>query len=189
MSEEDYSAYVEDLDEPHVPSDDELKSLAELIELQVALEDWLRKAETTIKKRKAQLAEVSEALIPKAMHDMGVSKFTTDKGFEIDVREKVYASITKARESEAFDWLRSNGHGAIIKRNVVLEYGSGRDEDADRMVAYLMEHTEGASLKQKTAVHPSTLRSFVSNCMEEGISVPEDVFGVFVRNETKIKRP
>ena len=45
---------------------------------------------------------------------------------------------------------------------------------------------EGVKYDRKQAVHPSTLKSFVKQSLENGEDIPEDVFGVYRQTVAKL---
>ena len=46
---------------------------------------------------------------------------------------------------------------------------------------------KGHNVVAKTKIEPQTLKSFVKEEINKGNSVPMELFGVYVHNETKIK--
>jgi hypothetical protein len=46
--------------------------------------------------------------------------------------------------------------------------------------------TQEVSYDRKQAVHSSTLKSFVKGQLEDGVEIPEDVFGVFRKTVAKL---
>ena len=47
---------------------------------------------------------------------------------------------------------------------------------------------KGYNVKQKQAVHASTLKAFVKEQIQDGKQVPNDMFGVYVANRVTIKK-
>jgi len=43
------------------------------------------------------------------------------------------------------------------------------------------------NVKRKKSVHPQTLAAFVRESLAEGVDLPQDTFGVYVRKVTEIK--
>jgi hypothetical protein len=129
---------------------------------------------------------LSEQSIPNLMQEAGYSEMKLVDGTAISVKPFYAASISKAKEEEAFDWLRDNGYGDLIKNNVVLQFGKAQDKDANNLVNELK--SKGHNVSQKMKVEPMTLKAFVRNEIEQGKSVPMDLLGVFIGNKTTIKR-
>ena len=57
---------------------------------------------------------------------------------------------------EAFGWLRQNGHGDLIKNNVMITFQRKQDNEAKSLVAELRE--KGHNVKQAEKVEPMTLK-------------------------------
>ena len=73
----------------------------------------------------------------------------------------------------------------MIKNQVSLEFGMRQDNEAKALVEELKQ--KGLAVNQKTSVHPSTLRGFVREQIQElGKDVPAELFGTYVANKTKI---
>ena len=129
---------------------------------------------------------LSEQSIPNLMQEAGYSEIKLVDGTAISVKAFYAASISKAKEEEAFNWLRDNGFGDLIKNNVVLQFGKAQDKDANNLVNELK--SKGHNVSQKMKVEPMTLKAFVRNEIEQGKSVPMDLLGVYIGNKTTIKR-
>jgi len=129
---------------------------------------------------------LSEHSIPNLMQEAGISEMKLEDGTAISTGKVYGASISKAKESEAFQWLRDNGFGDLIKNNVVLQFGKAQDKDANNLVNELK--SKGHNVSQKMKVEPMTLKAFVRNEIEQGKSVPMDLLGVYIGNKTTIKR-
>ena len=85
----------------------------------------------------------------------------------------------------------------MIKNQVSLEFGMKQDNEAKSLIEELK--AKGLPVKQKTSVHPSSLRAFVKEQIESltklgidneveehGKDVPADLFGTYIANKTKI---
>ena len=87
----------DDMAEEEVPvSDDELKSIADLAERQIAMEDWIERQEERLKEGKKKLAKLTSEELPEAMRAAGVKEFVLANGAELKLDTKVRANITKA---------------------------------------------------------------------------------------------
>jgi hypothetical protein len=106
-------------------------------------------------------------------------------GSSVEIRPFYSARIPSSKADEAFSWLRENGHGDLIKNQVTLEFGMQQDNEAKSIIEELKQ--KGLPVQQKTTVHPSTLRGFVREQIQElGKNVPAELFGTYVANKTKI---
>ena len=135
---------------------------------------WLKNTETTL----------SEQTIPDLMHKAGTTLVKLNDGTKVEVKPFYSARIPISRTEEAYTWLRSNGHGDLIKNNVMLSFGRNQDNEAKSLVEDL--RSKGHTVKQTEKVEPMTLKAFVKEQIQNGKNVPSDVFGVYVASKTKL---
>jgi hypothetical protein len=105
-------------------------------------------------------------------------------GSSVEVKPFYAARIPQAKVEEAFQWLRDNGFGDLIKNNVTLTFGRSEDNVAKSLVDELKK--KGHNVNQTEKVEPMTLKAFVREQIQAGRNVPSDLFGVYVANKTKI---
>tara|TARA_Y100001938_G_scaffold149744_1_gene237741 strand:- start:379 stop:924 length:546 start_codon:yes stop_codon:yes gene_type:complete len=141
--------------------------------------------EEELKKLKDVETTLSEQTIPNLMQQAGVSLLKLADGTGVEVKPFYSARIPASKSEEAFNWLRENGHGDLIKNQVSLEFGMKQDNEAKSIIEELK--AKGLPVKQKTTVHPSSLRGFVREQIQDlGKDVPAELFGTYVANKTKI---
>ncbi|MAL10328.1 MAG: hypothetical protein CMF74_11760 [Maricaulis sp.] len=143
------------------------------------------KMEDALKELKEEERIISEETIPNLMQEAGVSMIKTEDGKTVQVSQFYAARIPQSKQGEAFDWLRENGAGDMIKNIVSCNFGRAEDGQATDLVADLQ--SKGLNVSQKMKVEPMTLKSYVKTEIEKGRSVPMDLFGVYVANKTTIK--
>ena len=162
-------------------SSDIAESCNKLLETQKQIES----AEEELKKLKDVETTLSEQTIPNLMQKAGVELIKLEGGISVEVKPFYSARIPASKSEEAFQWLRDNGHGDLIKNQVSLEFGMKQDNEAKSIVEELK--SKGLPVKQKTTVHPSSLRGFVREQIQDlGKDVPAELFGTYVANKTKI---
>lgn len=162
----------------------ELKSIADLCQQQLRYEHDLATLQAQMDTVSDRLKTLSESTIPDAMMAIGMEEFTLSTGEKVSVKKFYSASISQDQLSSVLIWLRDNGHGDIIKNEVKVQFGKGDDDLAIETAKLLRE--KGLVPEQKTFVHPQTLKSFVKENMESGKDFPQELFGVYVGNKTKI---
>ena len=141
--------------------------------------------EEELKKLRDVEDTLSEQTIPNLMQQAGLSLLKLADGSSVEVKPFYSARIPASKSDEAFDWLRDNGHGDLIKNQVSLEFGMKQDNEAKSIIEELK--AKGLPVKQKTSVHPSSLRGFVREQIQDlGKDVPAELFGTYVANKTKI---
>lgn len=162
---------------------DDLAAVSMLARQLTALTEDERLISERLKETKEHIRRISEEALPTAMLELGLESLTLEDGSRIGVSTDYYADIPKAKESDAFRWLRDNGYGSLIKNEIKAMFGKGEDELASAFVNYAAEHS--IDIKAKQAVHPQTLRAFVREKAEAGSPVPDDLFGVFIKRVAK----
>lgn len=146
-------------------------------------------AESALKEFNLNKAKLETDLIPSLMASAGgIDKFTLDNGTAITIKDELYASITKAREQEAFAWLETHGHGDVIKDEMKLALGKGEVAKARaESIIQLMESLGSDDYSRKRGVHPGTLAALIREQLGEGIEVPKETFGVHQQRRAVIK--
>ena len=163
-----------------------IQSLADQVERLENLNQEIEKKEKDLKQRKKDLEHLSGEVIPTMMAEMGLSHLKLADGSTVDVKPNYSASITVANREAAFNWLRENGLGDIIKNEISVSFGRNEDNKAADYAALAEER--GFQPTQKLKVEPMTLKALVRERLEAGKSMPTEIFNVFVGNKTTIKR-
>jgi hypothetical protein len=107
-------------------------------------------------------------------------------GSSVDVKPNYSATITVANREAAFNWLRNNGLGDIIKNEISVSFGRNEDNKAADYAELAKGH--GFEPTQKLKVEPMTLKALVRERLEAGKEMPTEIFNIFVGNKTTIKR-
>ena len=165
---------------------DNIQSLADQVEKLESLQKRLELQEENMKNTKKQLEHVSGEVIPTMMSEMGLSHLKLMDGSSVDVKPNYSASISVANKEKAFNWLRNNGLGDIIKNEISVSFGRNEDNKAADYAALAEER--GFQPTQKLKVEPMTLKALVRERIEAGKEMPTEIFNVFVGNKTTIKR-
>ena len=174
-----------DVKTPNI-GDNSLKEMANLCAEQAALEDEMKQLEEQLKAKAKAARKLSQEIIPAKMSELGLESLTLKDGSSVKVKQLVQASIPVKYREEAFQWLRDNGHGDLIKNQVSATFGKGEDDSASNFIDKIEEL--GYQPNQKVWVEPMTLKAFVREQIAEGSELPMDKFGVFVGAETKISK-
>ena len=162
------------------------KSLsAQCVKLQ-ATETDLKAAEEQVKKLKKEVDHLSGEVIPTMMQEMNLSTLKLADGSAVEVKPVYGASSPVAKKEEAFNWLRSNGLGDLIKNEVTVSFGRNEDNKAAEYAG--LAQGQGYQPVQKLKVEPMTLKALVRERIEAGQDMPSDLFNVFAGNRTKVTR-
>jgi len=150
------------------------------------LEDQIKITEDSLKELKKQADTLSGEVIPTMMTEMNISTMKLADGSAIEVKPVYGASIPVEKKEEAFNWLRENGLGDLIKNEVTVSFG--RNEDNKAADYAVLAQGQGYQPTQKLKVEPMTLKALVRERIESGKDMPSDLFNVFAGNRTKITR-
>jgi len=150
------------------------------------LNQEIEKAEKDLKQKKKNHEHLSGEVIPTMMSEMGLSHIKLMDGSSVDVKPNYSANITIANREAAFNWLRNNGLGDIIKNEISVSFGRNEDNKAADYAE--LARGQGFQPTQKLKVEPMTLKALVRERIEAGKTMPMDIFNVFVGNRTKITR-
>ncbi len=183
MTEHDYTEYKDG------PGDNMLAAIVGLARDQKAAELEVARLETDLKKAKERLVDISEHQLPDLMDKAELGDFTTKEGITIEIDERIRASIAKQdlkRQAAAFNWLESNGHEGLIKRQFVIEFNRDDERWANKFERDLRQRKKPLNVKRKKEVHSSTLVSFVKEQLGQGVQIPLKTFGVMRQRFAKV---
>ena len=192
---EDEMFLVEDAEMASNVSDSQLSSVQELGNRQLKLEQLIDRLEETVKRAKEAKNRIADDLLPKKLMEVGLSGFTLQTGESVSMEHIVAANMPKADTPEfplAVSWLEGNGVGDIIKKEVNAKFGRGEQELAERVMAAVMQVTNGAiPVEMKESVNYMTLNSVLKQRMKKGDPLPtvEDGFSIYIGPRTKISKP
>ena len=163
----------------------EVSDVSEACNNYLDCESRILETEHKLKELKAELEQHNNTVVT-LMESRGVQEIKLTNGDAVSYKPFYSASITKANQEKAFQWLRDNGHGDLIKNAVSVNFGKGEDEKAVELIGNL--EGQGMYPDQKMKVEPSTLRAFVSSEIEAGRDVPIDTFSIYMGNKVKIRK-
>jgi hypothetical protein len=166
-------------------SDDQVTGISGLAKRAKLLEKEISDMEETLKERSEQYRKLTEQTIPEAMAESGMKKFVMEDGSMIDIKPFYGASIPKARQAEAYQWLRDHGFDDIIKNTVSVRFGRNEDELCSRLLQILGQ--QGYPAEQTEKIEPQTLKAWVKERIEKGQTVDTELFGVFIGQKAIIK--
>lgn len=169
------------------PGDNLLARISGLALDQKQAEADVARLEEELKAAQAKLRDIAEHQLPALMDEAEMKICQTRDGITVKVVEKIRGSIPAATAPKAFAWLEEHGHGNLIKREVKVEFGRDEEAWAKKFLADLAKRKKPLKHELKRAVHPSTLASFVTEQLQEGVDIPLDTFGVYRQRSAKIE--
>ena len=165
---------------------DNIQSLADQVERLESVATDIDAAEQKLKDLKKKRDHISGEVIPTMMAEMGLAELKLHDGSHLKVSTSYRATITEANKEAAFNWLRNNGLGDIIKNEISVSFGRNEDNKAADYAE--LAKRSGFTPTQKMKVEPMTLKALVRERIEAGKEMPTEIFGVFSENKTTIKR-
>ena len=163
-----------------------VQSLADQVERLEAMQKQLEIQEEAIKEKKKQIQHISGEVIPTMMSEMGLAELKLHDGSHLKVSTPYKAHISEANKEMAYNWLRENGLGDIIKNEISVSFGRNEDNKAADYAE--LAKGQGFQPTQKMKVEPMTLKALVRERIEAGKEMPTEIFGVYSENKTTIKR-
>ena len=88
-----------------------------------------------IKFKKEKADKISSEIIPNMLAEQGLSSLKLADGSSVDVRKSYNCTIKKDQMELAYNWLRENGLGDIIKNEVAVQFGKGEDNKAEQLLS------------------------------------------------------
>ncbi len=118
--------------------------------------------------------------------EQGISALKLADGSSVDVRKSYNCTIKKDEMESAYNWLRENQLGDIIKNEVSVQFGKGEDNKAEQLLD--LAAREGYEPSQRSKVEPMTLKALYRERVEAGLDMPSQFFNIFIKDQTKIGR-
>ena len=165
---------------------DNAKALSDQVTKLQSLEDEIEEQEKKLKELKRNQELLSGEVIPTMMTEMNISTLKLADGSAVEVKPVYGASIPAAKKEDAFNWLRENGLGDLIKNEITVAFGRNEDNKAQQYA--VLARGQGFEPVQKIGVHPQTLKAVVRERLESGQEMPSDLFKTYAGNSTKITR-
>ena len=109
---------------------DNIQSLADQVERLEGVMTTIEKAEENLKLLKKNRDHISGEVIPTMMSEMGFAELKLNDGSFLKVSTSYKAHISEANKEAAYNWLRNNGLGDIIKNEISVSFGRNEDNKA-----------------------------------------------------------
>ena len=163
-----------------------IQSLADQVERLEGVASDIETAESNLKELKKKRDHISGEVIPTMMSEMGLAELKLHDGSHLKVSTSYRAHISEANKEMAYNWLRNNGLGDIIKNEISVSFGRNEDNKAADYAE--LAKGQGFQPTQKMKVEPMTLKAIVRERIEANKEMPTEIFGIFSENKTTIKR-
>ena len=151
-------------------------------------EDEIANLEQQLKDKKAEADDISSRVIPELLAEQGLSEIKLADGSKVSVKKEFRCTLPKdeVKREQAYEWLRNEKLGDIIKNNIFVTFGKGEDDKAEQLLNLAAEN--GYEPQQKSDVAWMTLTALFRERIEAGLDMPSDVFNTWIKDKTKITR-
>lgn len=163
-----------------------LSQITNTVREMITAEEDVKVAEEGLKAAQDRVRNLTETQLPLLMDEAQQKELVTLDGYRVTRSEVIRASISKDRMPVAAQWLRANGHGAVIKQEVTLKFGMGEEQKAAEAIDALREHRFAP--EDKLTVHPMTLGALVTELLSAGKDIPMDILGVYIQPRVVVKK-
>jgi hypothetical protein len=167
-------------------TDGDISRIAGLANKQVELERKVEDLNKQLADAQKELSLIQEHDLPDAMAEAGITELKLNNGSRVAIQSIVGAHISKANAEQAHKWLDDNGHGGLIKRELLFKFNREDTAYEGMMEEYRRMGWSNFSLKEY--VHPSTLKAFVKEQVGEGSDIPTTAFGIYTGFKSKITK-
>ncbi len=151
-------------------------------------EDEIADLEDKLKAKKQEADDISSRVIPELLAEQNLTEIKLGDGSAVSVKKEFRCTLPKdeVKREAAYQWLRNEKLGDIIKNNVFVTFGKGEDDKAKQLLDLAAEN--GYEPQQKSDVAWMTLTALFRERIESGLDMPSDVFSTWIKDKTKITR-
>ena len=137
-----------------------------------------------------RITDIERSELPDLFSQVGVSRIDVEPdgnhpGFVAERKTVYTAKIPDEHRQDAFEWLEQQGHGDLVKSVINIIFGMQEHDKRLAVMKLLSDH--GIEFYNNESVHASTLKAFVKREIQAGRIIPQDLLGVFIFDEVKIK--
>ena len=139
-------------------------------------EKKIAEADLHLKKLKEDHRKISEELLPPLFEQVGMEELKTRSGLPLKLKNRVHTNIAKERKPRAIAWLDKNGHGSMVRRNVVIDFDKTKEDKVAKLLKLIGRGWPNHRIELD--VNAATVKAFVKNRLAEGKEIPADIFGL-----------
>ena len=171
------------------PSEDQLRNISVWATKAIELQAEIVQIEEYLKKLSADLAQIEEIDLPKALMAANMLEFKMVGGGSISIKDVIQGGLSKDEEQRNFtmDWVVDNKGKEIIKDHFELDFGRGSYEEIIMLRKLLTEYK--FHYDEFESIHASTLKAFLNEKLREGTLPPFDKMGLRYFKKADIKVP
>ncbi len=136
-------------DAPSQVTQTEPQKLADEIKKLQDIQQEIQNHKDKIKDLEDSEKNFSQVIIPDMMNAMNLKTMKLKDGSELEIDDKFYATALAPKRAEAYQWLRENGLGNIVKNEITVRFG--KDEDNKAMQYATLAKGQGYEPEQKVS--------------------------------------
>ena len=183
----------ESLFSKHNLTTEDLSTLTGMADAIIRQDEYTKKVEGELKEAKKKLLKMTDEDLPTMMTEANTIKFVMEDGSEVSIKPQYGASIRVDNRPTAYQWLRDNGFGYLIKNQIIVSFGVDEDEIATEFMNFIEGHLKVKYQKENLVsqvekIEPMSLRTWVKERNENGEEFPMELFGAFIGQRAVIKK-
>ena len=183
----------ESLFSKHNLTNEDLSTLTGMADAIIRQDEYTKKVEGELKEAKKKLLKMTDEDLPTMMTEANTIKFVMEDGSEVSIKPQYGASIRVDNRPTAYQWLRDNGFGYLIKNQIIVSFGVDEDEIATEFMNFIEGHLKVKYQKENLVsqvekIEPMSLRNWVKERNENGEEFPMELFGAFIGQRAVIKK-
>ncbi len=171
-------------DAPSQVTQTEPEKLSQQIKTLQDIQQEIDNHKAKIKELEEREKHFSQVVIPDMMLAMNLKTMKLRDGSELEIDNKFFATALAPKRAEAYQWLRENGLGNIVKNEITVRFGKDEDNKATQYAT--LARGQGYEPEQKVSVHAGTLRVALEDLHTRGGKIPSEYFSTFAGYQTKI---
>lgn len=177
----DFGEYQE---QDELNKSDVLGKITILAEEMQDYDSQIAEAELQVKRLKERRRKIAEDDLPELFHEVGMTTLSTRNGLPLKLEKVLRTSIAKGRKVGAIKWLDDNGHGGIVKRNVIVSFDKTKEDKVQNLLNLIGKGWPNNKIERD--VNAATCKALIKRLLEEGQEVPKETFGIHQVDEVKI---
>jgi hypothetical protein len=157
------------------------KAVTQMLDLRMKVAE----AENALAEVKRQYHALAIGTVPDIMAELGLKEVQTQHGVKIVVAREVQCKFIPEVKDRGLEWLEEHNYGALIKHEVSVEFGKDSEAAVARAVAALND--AGFEPDVSRDVHAMTLKAWGKRQVEDGATIPSELFSVNTFSIAKVR--
>ena len=167
----------------------DLETIVNMARKQLALEIEIERTAQELQDLVDKHKRLTQTDLPDKMEEIGLEEVKLKTGQKITIKKDTFVNIPKAKKAKAFSWLTEKGFDALIKNDFKIVFGKGEQNRIKALVKVMGQRKllKDLAYNINATIHPQTLKAFVKEQEEKGLTFPEECFSIFHGKKSIIK--